>query len=194
MSSTSIHYNKVVIPFPRNSELEVSELTALFKVRDLGTHIKFLQNGTWHNQYPDSFFPKFIVPTDVGDVYLVGIPEEDPKYENNNMNIVPQSSSVESLEFLTGGPTAAGGASLMLSPLMLTPHGIQQHQLICQQAIPVLFIKQQGMYPIVVLLEKEEMLPTAWPCLKIYEQAWSKGSSTQTTERLQRIFIQYMQQ
>ena len=94
MSSISIHYNKVVIPFPRNSELEVSELTALFKMRELITHIKFLQNGTWHNQYPDSFVPKFIVPTDVGDVYLVGIPEEDPKYENNNMNIVPQSSPV----------------------------------------------------------------------------------------------------
>ena len=52
--------------------------------------------------------------------YLVGIPEEDPKYENNNMNIVPQSPSVESLEFLSGGPTAAGGASLMSSSLMLT--------------------------------------------------------------------------
>ena len=116
MSSIRIHYNKVVIPFPRNSELEVSELTALFKAKELGIHVKFLQNGTWHNQYPDSFSQKFIVPTDVGDVYLVGIPEEDPKYENNNMNIVPQSPPVESLEFLSGGPTAAGGAPLMLSP------------------------------------------------------------------------------
>ena len=60
-----------------------------------------------HNQYPDSISQKFIVPTDVGDVYLDGISEEDPKYENNNMNIVPQSPSVESA-FLSGGPTAAG--------------------------------------------------------------------------------------
>ena len=121
MSSISIHYNKVVTPFPRNSELEVSELIALFKVKELGIHIKFLQNGTWHNQYPHSFSQKFIVPTDERDVYLVGIPEEDPKYENNNMNIVPQSPSVESLEFLSGGPIAAGGASMMSSSLMLTP-------------------------------------------------------------------------
>ena len=120
MSSIRIHYNKVVIPFPRNSELEVSEFTASFKVKALGIHIKFLQNGTWHNQYPDSFSQKFIVPTDVGDVYLVGIPEEDPKYENNNMNIVPQSPPIESSEVLSGGPTAAGGASLMSSPLVLT--------------------------------------------------------------------------
>ena len=49
----------------------------------------------------DSFSQKFIVPTDVEDVYLVGIPEEDPKYKNNNMKIVPQSPSVES-EFLSG--------------------------------------------------------------------------------------------
>ena len=101
MSSISIlHYNKVVIPFPRNSELEVSELTALFKVKELGIRIKFLQNGTRYNQYPDSFSQKFIVPTDVGDVYLVGIPEEYPKYENNHMNIVSQSPSVESLELV----------------------------------------------------------------------------------------------
>ena len=33
------------------------------------------------------------------------------------MNIVPQSPSVESLELSLGGPTA-GGASLMLSPVM----------------------------------------------------------------------------
>ena len=110
MLAISIHYNKVVIPFPRNSELEVSELTALFKMKERGIHIKFSQNGTWHNQYSDSFSQTFIVSTDVGDVYLVGIPEEDPKYENNNLNIVPQSPSVESLEFLSGGPTAAGGA------------------------------------------------------------------------------------
>ena len=105
MSSISIHYNKVVIPFPRNSELEVSELTALFKVKELG--IQFLQNGIWHNEYPDSFSQKFIVPTDVGDVYLIGIPEEDSKYEHNNMNIVPQSPSAESLEFLSGGPNCS---------------------------------------------------------------------------------------
>ena len=74
--------------------------------------------GLW---YPDSFSQKFIVPTDVGDVYLVGIPEEDPKYENSNMNIVPQSPPVEILDFLSSGPTAAGGASLMSPPpLMLT--------------------------------------------------------------------------
>ena len=113
MSSISIHYNKVVIPFPRKSELEVFESTALFKVKELGIHIKFLQNGTWHNQYPDGFSQKFIVPTDVGDVYLVGIPEEDPKYENNNMKIVPQSPSVESLEFLSGGPTACSRRSII---------------------------------------------------------------------------------
>ena len=83
MPSIRIHYNKVVITFPRNSELDVSELTALFKVKKLGIHIKFLQNGTWHNQYPDRFSQKFIVPTDIGDVYLVGISEEDPKYENS---------------------------------------------------------------------------------------------------------------
>ena len=81
---------------------------------------KFLQNGTWHNQYPDSFSQKFIVPTDVGDVYLVGIPEDDSKYQNSNMNIVPQSPPVESSDFLSGGPTAAGGPSLMSYPLMLT--------------------------------------------------------------------------
>ena len=69
-----------------------------------------------------TFSQIFIVPTDVGDVYLVSVPEEDPNNENNNMNIVPQSSSVESLEFLSGGPLhAAGGASLMSSHLILTP-------------------------------------------------------------------------
>ena len=120
MSSIRIHYNNVVIPFPQNSELEVSELTTLFKVKELGIHIKFLQNGTWHNQYPDSFSQKFIVPAEVRDVYLVAIPEEDPKYENSNMNIVPQSPPVESLEFLSGDPTAAGAATLMSSPLILT--------------------------------------------------------------------------
>ena len=68
-----------------------------------------------------TFSQIFIVPTDVGDVYLVGVPEEDPNNENDNMNIVPQSSSVESLEFLSGGPLhAAGGASLMSSHLILT--------------------------------------------------------------------------
>ena len=36
------------------------------------------------------------------------------------MNIFPQSPPVESLEFLSCGPTAAGGASLMSSALMLT--------------------------------------------------------------------------
>ena len=36
------------------------------------------------------------------------------------MNIVPQSPPVESLEFLSCGPTAVGGASLMSSALMLT--------------------------------------------------------------------------
>ena len=51
MSSIRIHYNKVVIPFPQNSELDVSELTALFKVKELGIHIKLLQDGTWHKQY-----------------------------------------------------------------------------------------------------------------------------------------------
>ena len=65
-----------------------------------------MEHGINNTEYPDSFSQKFIVPTDVGDVYLVGIPEEDPKYENNNMNIVPQSPSVESLEFLSRGPTA----------------------------------------------------------------------------------------
>ena len=43
------------MPFPRNSELDVSELTALFKVKELEIHITFLQDGTWHNQYPDSY-------------------------------------------------------------------------------------------------------------------------------------------
>ena len=42
MSSVRIYYNKVVIPFPRNPELEVSELTALFKMKELGIQIKFL--------------------------------------------------------------------------------------------------------------------------------------------------------
>ena len=37
------------------------------------------------------------------------------------MNIVPQLPSVESLEFLSGGPAAARRASLMSFPLMLTP-------------------------------------------------------------------------
>ena len=95
MSSVRIHYNKVVIPFPRNSELDVSELTVLFKMKELGICIKFQQDGTWHNQYPGSFSLKFIVPTDVGDVYRAGIPKGDPKYENNNMNIVPQLPSVD---------------------------------------------------------------------------------------------------
>ena len=36
------------------------------------------------------------------------------------MNIVPQSPPIESSEFLSGGPTAAGGASLMSSRLVLT--------------------------------------------------------------------------
>ena len=62
------------------------------------------------------------------------------------MNIVPQSPSVESLELSLGGPTA-GGASLMLSPVM-SPWYTQQHQLIHQQAIAVLFIKHQSIYPI----------------------------------------------
>ena len=109
------------MPFPRNSELDVSELTALFKAKELEIHIKVLQDGTCHNQYSESFSQKFIVPTDVGDVYLVDILEEDPKYENNNKKVVPQWPSVESLEFLSGGPTAAGGASFMSSPLVLTP-------------------------------------------------------------------------
>ena len=95
MSSVRIHYNKVVIPFPRNSELDVSELTVLFKMKELGICIKFQQDGTWHNQYPGSFSLKFIVPTDVGDVYRAGITKGDPKYENNNMNIVPQLPSVD---------------------------------------------------------------------------------------------------
>ena len=120
MSSISIHCNNVVIPFPRNGEPEFSELTALFKVEELGTHIKFLQNGTWHNQYTDSISQKFIVPTDVGDVYLVGIPEEDPRYENNNMNIVSQSPSVESLEFLSGGSTACSRRSI----IDVVPHDV----------------------------------------------------------------------
>ena len=68
-----------------------------------------------------TFSQIFIVPTDVGDVYLVDILEEDPKYENNNKKVVPQWPSVESLEFLSGGSTAAGGASLVSSPLVLTP-------------------------------------------------------------------------
>ena len=120
MSSISIHYNKIGIPLPRNSELEVSALTALFKVKKLGIHIKISKNGAWHNQYLDSFTQKFIVPFDVRDVYLVGILlEVDPKYENNNLNIVPQLPYVESLEFLLGGATA--GASLMSIPLKLTP-------------------------------------------------------------------------
>ena len=92
----------------------------MFKVKKLGIHIKIFKNGTWHNQYLDSFTQKFIVPFDVRDVYLVGILlEVDPKYENNNLNIVPQLPYVESLEFLSGGPTA--GASLMSIPLKLTP-------------------------------------------------------------------------
>ena len=80
-----------------------------------------MEHGINNTEYPDSFSQKFIVPTDVGDVYLVGIPEEDPKYEENNMNIVPQLPSVESLEFLSGGPAAARKVSLMSFPLMLTP-------------------------------------------------------------------------
>ena len=55
MSSIRIQYNKVVMPFPRNSELDVSELTALFKAKELGIHIKVLQDGTCHNQYSESF-------------------------------------------------------------------------------------------------------------------------------------------
>ena len=55
MSSIRIQYNEVVMPFPRNSELDVSELTALFKAKELGINIKVLQDGTCHNQYSASF-------------------------------------------------------------------------------------------------------------------------------------------
>ena len=98
-----------------------------------------------------TFSQIFIVPTDVGDVYLVGVPEEDPNNENDNMNIVPQSSSVESLEFLSGGPLhAAGGSSLMSSHLILTPPWYTATSAHPSQAITVFFIKKQGKCPIAI--------------------------------------------
>ena len=55
------------------------------------------------------------MPANVRDVYHVGIPEEDPKIKNNYMNIVPQSQSLELLEFFSSSPIT-GETSLMLSP------------------------------------------------------------------------------
>ena len=104
--------------------------------------------------------------------------------ENNNTNIVPKSPSLESWGFLsggvTGGPNAAGGASLISSPLMLTPpwytaawpypstgyntivHQTTGHISNSNTPSSVLNVSV-----IVVLLRKEEMLPTTLPSLEI---------------------------
>ena len=49
--SVNIHSNEILISFPQNPKLEVPELTALFKGKELGIQIRFLQSGTWKNQY-----------------------------------------------------------------------------------------------------------------------------------------------
>ena len=51
MLSVNIHSNEILILFPQNPKLEVPELTALFKGKELGTQIRFLQSETWKNQY-----------------------------------------------------------------------------------------------------------------------------------------------
>ena len=51
MLSVNIHSNEILILFPQNPKLEVPELTALFKGKELGIQIRFLQSETWKNQY-----------------------------------------------------------------------------------------------------------------------------------------------
>ena len=62
MLSISIHYIKIAILFPQNLKLEVSELTTLFKVKEIEIHIRFLQSGACQRQYPGSFLSNLLCP------------------------------------------------------------------------------------------------------------------------------------
>lgn len=75
------------------------------------SHIQIFGNQLINNQ----FSQKFIVPTDVGDVYFVGTPEDDLKYENSNMNIVTQSTSAALFRVFVRW-SSAGVSSLMSIP------------------------------------------------------------------------------